>query len=186
MRYRTILIIALLTVSCSVASAAPRKPTSIGTEYPVIMRGVRPLGMGNAFLTMPGDDTIAQFYNPAAINDFDAKREYQVLAPMADFTPSFFGLTSDLLDLKGQLHGATSSKQKIEYFDRFVSRNTGDFEEFTTSMALFHVRHELGVCEDRFLFRVVRSVRFHGIEKGDGKRLIYLSYTLRRRFASAL
>lgn len=131
------------------------------------MRGVRPLGMGNAFLTMPGDDTIAQFYNPAAINDLEAKREYQVLAPMADFTPSFFGVTSDLLDLKHQLHSATSSKQKIEYFDRFVSKNTGDFEQFTTSMALFHVRHKryaAGVIMDGRAVISLRNQTFPNFE----------------------
>ena len=133
-------------LACALAAPAfasdARKATGIGDEYPVTMRGVRPLGMGNAFLTMPGSDFIAPFYNPAAINDYPAERAYTVGAPMADFTPDFFNLISQLLDLKSQLHSAASSRDKIRYFDSFTTRNTGRYEGFTTSMPLFQVRHK--------------------------------------------
>lgn len=138
--------IVVLIAACAFASPASasdaRKATSIGDEYPVTMRGVRPLGMGNAFLAMPGTDFIAPFYNPAAINDYPSERGYTVGAPMADFTPDFFNLISQLLDLKDQLHSAASSRDKIQYFDSFTTRNTGRYEGFTSSMPLFQVRHK--------------------------------------------
>jgi hypothetical protein len=132
----------LASVMCAGASAGPRKETGIGNDFPVIMRGVRPLGMGNAFTAMPGTDTNAQFYNPAAINDFESKRHYEISAPMADFTPRFFNLVTGLLDLRHQLHSAKSAREKIRYFEDFTTRNTGDYEQFTTGMSLFHVRHK--------------------------------------------
>ncbi len=37
-------------------------------EFPSIYRGIRPLGMGNAFITV-ADDENTLFYNPAGLND---------------------------------------------------------------------------------------------------------------------
>ncbi len=132
----------MLLFASTDAQAQVRKSTRINDEFPSIMRGVRPLGMGNAFLAMPGGDTIAQFYNPAAINDFEKKRRYSVVAPVANFTPSFFDITGDLLDLRHELKSAETPSQKIRYFDTFTQKHTGDYDSFNTGMALFHVRHK--------------------------------------------
>lgn len=151
------------------ARAQQRKSTGISDEFPSIMRAVRPLGMGNAFLAMPGTDAIAQFYNPAAINDFEKERRYSVVAPVADFTPTFFGITSDLLDLRHELKSAQSASEKIRYFDSFTQRNTGAYDSFTTGMALFHVRHKryaVGLVVDG---RAVISLRNQAFPNFDFK-----------------
>ena len=64
-------VLLLITGLVGEAQAAPT--VSIGHTYPSLMRGVRPIGMGNAFVAMPGTDENAMFYNPAAINDYEKK-----------------------------------------------------------------------------------------------------------------
>ena len=158
---------AIILFFSAAAIAAPRKPTGIGDNYPIIMRSTRALGMGNAFTAMPGTDAFAQYYNPAAINDYDEERRYDVGAPQTDFTPAFFELVGDLLDLKRELHGAATSRDKIDFFDRFTARNTGDFEQFITSMPLFHVRQKhyaAGVIADARAVISLRNKAFPNFE----------------------
>ena len=144
MKYRIIKYISILIITGSLLLPikVKAKKTGIGDECPQLMRGVRPLGMGNAFITMPGTDSIAPFYNPAAINDYTEKRQYAIGAPMAEFDPGFFPIIEDLLNLRDELHGSDTSSQKIHFFRNFTERNVGKYNHFATSMSLFQVMHK--------------------------------------------
>ncbi len=134
--------IAILIIAALLAgpAEAARKATGIGEEYPTLMRGPRPLGMGNTFLAMPGSDYNAPFYNPAAINDYPSERHYQVVSPTAGFDPHFFDMVTDLLTLRRNLHSASTNAEKIAYFNQFTRANTGSFHTFETGMPLAQVR----------------------------------------------
>jgi hypothetical protein len=128
-------------IICSVLCLqAQAKETNISDEYPSVYRGVRPLGMGNAFIAMDGTDSNAQFYNPASINDYDEKIVYAVGAPMAELDMGVIPMIGDLLDLKKNLQGADTSKQKIDYFKDFTKKDTGRYNHLATSMLLFQAR----------------------------------------------
>lgn len=116
--------------------------TGIGNEFPNIMRGVRPLGMGNAFTAMPGTDFNAQFYNPAAINDYEKKRHYLFLNPQGDFDTGIFSLVSDVLDLADDLDTSATDSGDINVFNTFFNANAGEFHRVATNMPLFHIRHK--------------------------------------------
>lgn len=125
-----------------VSFSAHAKITGIGQNYPSTIRSPRALGMGNAFTAMPGSDSTAQYYNPAAINDFDDERRYSVGFPSVDFHPGFVNIVSDLLDLRDDLHSSKSSSEKIDVFRNFTQSHIGEFDEFSTSMPLFQVMNK--------------------------------------------
>ncbi len=135
------LFIALLALHVALPSVHAqqivRKPTGIGQEFPSIMRGTRMLGMGNAFIAMPGTDSFAPFYNPAAINDYDPEIRYTFSFPGVGFNSGFFETIDDLFDLKNELKSAAGPRQKIDYFDSFVSRHTGEYNQFNFAAPLF-------------------------------------------------
>lgn len=54
---KTIILAILLVLSSS---------TAMGGEYPYIYKGLRPMGMGGAFVAV-SDDANALFYNPAGL-----------------------------------------------------------------------------------------------------------------------
>lgn len=101
---------------------------------PRTMQGIRPLGMGGAFIAVDGDDENALFYNPAAINDYEKiygdKIHMQFLLPSVEMSfkaiPFF---TSDLLDLADDIDAAATDSDKISVFDAFAAANTGRYEE---------------------------------------------------------
>lgn len=135
------------------------KDTGIGDEYPGIMRGVRPLGMGNAFAAMPGTDFNAQFYNPAAINDFEKKRHYLFINPQADFDTGIFSMIKDVLDLKDDLNAAADDSAKIDVFDTFTQAHAGQFNQVSSNMPLFHIRHKYYAAGLVFNTRSIISLR---------------------------
>lgn len=98
---------------------------------PRAMQGMRPLGMGGAFIAVDGSDENALFYNPAAINDYEKKFHFQFLLPTVDFSykaiPYF---SSDLLDLADDIDDAATDAAKVNVFDAFAAANTGRYEEF--------------------------------------------------------
>src|SRR3990167_9833574 len=94
-------LISLLGISETVFA----EDTGIGTEFPTVMRETRPFGMGNAFLAMPGTDYNAQFYNPAAINDYEKKHHMLFLNPGAEANTGLYGSVKDVLDLNDDLKG---------------------------------------------------------------------------------
>lgn len=115
--------------------------TNVPAEHPSVMRGVRPLGMGNAFVGMKGSDENAQFYNPAAINDYEKKLHFRFLSPTFDFSPGVITLIKDTINLKDDINGKTNS-QKITNFNTFISQRTGKFESASIRMPLVMVMHK--------------------------------------------
>lgn len=164
----------LLVVACligaafapSVAEARAARDTGIGWEYPSLLRGVRPLGMGNAFVAMPGTDYVAQFYNPAAINDFEAKRHYQFLNPTIGFSSKTFSLISDVKQLNDDLKGATN-QQKIDRFETFTREHTGEFHHVDVGIPLALIRHKWyagGIVADSRSTISLRNMSFPNFE----------------------
>ena len=54
-------------------------------EFPSLYRGIRPLGMGNAFITV-ADDENALFYNPAGLNDINGFGGVEIINPLIEFS----------------------------------------------------------------------------------------------------
>ncbi|MBI2339434.1 MAG: hypothetical protein HYU99_03565 [Deltaproteobacteria bacterium] len=97
---------------------------------PRSMQGIRPLGMGGAFLATDGTDENALFYNPAAISDYEKEFHFQFLLPTVEFSYKaipFF--SSDLLDLASDIDDAATDGDKVAVFDAFAAANTGRYEE---------------------------------------------------------
>jgi len=67
-------------------------------ELPNIYRGIRPLGMGGAFITL-SDDENAMFYNPAGLNDVSGFGGVELLNPTLEFSENSKSLYQDLSDL---------------------------------------------------------------------------------------
>lgn len=97
---------------------------------PRLMQGIRPLGMGGAFIAMDGQDENALFYNPAAINDFDDKMHFQFLLPTVEISAKaipFF--VTDLTGLASDIDDAATDSAKVNVLDAFAAANTGRYEE---------------------------------------------------------
>ncbi|MEK7286484.1 MAG: hypothetical protein AAB035_04215 [Nitrospirota bacterium] len=77
-------------------------------ELPSLYRGVRPIGMGNAF-TAVSDDADAIFYNPAGIPQ---KRSFSVLNPLFEFSDGSIAFAKDLKALKGK-----SASEAADFFN---------------------------------------------------------------------
>lgn len=110
---------------------------------PRSMRGVRALGMGDAFVAIKGTDENAIWYNPAAINDYDTHPEFQFLLPTVEFSYkaiNFFA--SDLKDLASDISDATTDRAKIDRFDQFAASNTGRYEEVGVRGNLVTMMHK--------------------------------------------
>ncbi|NKE71596.1 conjugal transfer protein TraF [Candidatus Manganitrophus noduliformans] len=67
-------------------------------EFPSLYRGIRPLGMGGAFITL-SDDENAMFYNPAGLNDVSGFGGVDLLNPVVEFSENSNSLYQDLSDL---------------------------------------------------------------------------------------
>lgn len=122
--------ILLFSILClSYSSNALAQSLTMRTS-PRSMQGVRPLGMGGAFIAMDGTDENAIFYNPAAINDYEKKIHMQFLLPTVEFSfkaiPFF---ASDLTDLASDIDDAATNSDKIQVFQNFAAANTGRYEE---------------------------------------------------------
>lgn len=73
---------------------------AFAAEYPGLFRGVRPLGMGGAFLTL-SDDENALFYNPAGLNDVKGFGGAGIVNPYAALSENSVQLYQDIQDLEG-------------------------------------------------------------------------------------
>lgn len=115
--------------------------TSIPAEHPSLYKGVRPLGMGNAFIAMPGSDENAAFYNPAAINDYK-RLGMRIVSPTLDFSTSIIGLVNDTLDLSDAIDAATTDGAKIEEFRNFVNQHIGEFQSIALRLPILQLQHK--------------------------------------------
>ncbi len=66
-------------------------------EFPALYKGIRPLGMGNAFITV-ADDENALFYNPAGLNDVK-KVSVQILNPTVEFSQTGMNAYNDFKNI---------------------------------------------------------------------------------------
>ena len=67
-------------------------------EFPSLYRGIRPLGMGNAFITV-ADDENTLFYNPAGLNDVKGFGGIEILNPIIEFSQVGLDAYSDFKDI---------------------------------------------------------------------------------------
>jgi hypothetical protein len=67
-------------------------------EIPFLYKGVRPLGMGNAFLTL-SDDSNALFYNPAGLNSIQGFGGVEILNPLVEISQVTMDALSDFEDI---------------------------------------------------------------------------------------
>lgn len=110
-------------------------------ERAFLMKGARPLGMGDAFLATRGRDENAIFYNPAAINDYEKKVHGYFLSPMADVTYKGIAFVNDVLDLIDDLDAADTSTEKNDIFGAFTQANFGRVESYRAAVPAAFVMH---------------------------------------------
>lgn len=110
---------------------------------PRLMQGVRPLGMGGAFVALPGTDENALFYNPAAINDYEKKVHMQFVLPTVEFSYKAIPfIASDIVGLADDIDAAATDSAKINVFDNFTAANAGRYEELGVHGSVAHFMHK--------------------------------------------
>lgn len=72
--------------------------SSNAEELPAFYRGIRPLGMGDAFIAV-SDDENGLFYNPAGLRSVRGKKGVEVLNPLIEVSQDSIDLASDFSDL---------------------------------------------------------------------------------------
>jgi hypothetical protein len=86
-------------------------------ELANLYRGIRPLGMGGAFITL-SDDENAMFYNPAGLNDVSGFGGVDLLNPLAEISENTNGLYQDLSDLD-----ANDQNEVIDFLEKRVGEH---------------------------------------------------------------
>ena len=69
-------------------------------ENPTLFQGIRPLGMGGAFITL-SDDENAVFYNPAGLNDVEGFGGVEIINPLVESSENSVNIYKDVKDLNG-------------------------------------------------------------------------------------
>ena len=87
-------------------------------ELPNLFRGVRPLGMGGAFITLSNDEN-AMFYNPAGLNDVSGFGGLTILNPLGEISKNSDSLYKDLKDLDTNSESAVAD---------FLSKMVGEHQ----------------------------------------------------------
>jgi len=117
-----VLLLSLFVGFMTMISFSAKAETLVSRSTPRMMQGVRPLGMGGAFVAVAGTDENALFYNPAAINDFPQEFHFQFLLPTAEFSyKSLNFLISDVPDLVDDIDAANGDSAKIDVLDAFAA-----------------------------------------------------------------
>lgn len=106
--YRTICIAIAIQLLLGLAQAA------WGFELPEFYRGVRAMGMGNAF-TAVADDADSVFYNPAGMA-LNKRFEFRPINPKFDLSADPIDMVRKPGELGGKLDGATISKLFGKHF----------------------------------------------------------------------
>ncbi len=125
-------VLICLAASSLLAAPLPQEKTHFTNTTPTLYRGVRPLGMGNAFLAMKGSDPYAIYYNPAAIWDYKNNITWStglLPFPPTEMSYSTIGLISDISNFKDDLDAAAGTSAKIDVFNDFINKHIGEFNE---------------------------------------------------------
>ncbi len=98
-------------------------PSVFALEFPFLYKGIRPLGMGNTFVTI-SDDHNALFYNPAGLSQIEGFGGAEILNPMLEISKDARDAISDIQDVEaGDLAGATAILQQ-HMGERFHARTS--------------------------------------------------------------
>lgn len=109
-------------------------------DSPRNMQGLRPLGMGNAFIATDGSDINSLFYNPAGIADYDKKIEMDFLSLSAEVSSGAIGFVGDVLDLVDDLDGADDSSAEVDQLNQFAASHTGEYQEAGVHLQIANFR----------------------------------------------
>ncbi len=113
-----------------------------GQSSPRSMQGIRPLGMGGAFIAVDGSDENALFYNPAAINDFEKKVHMQFLLPTVEFSYKAISFSDDIRDLADDIDDSSNDTDKLDSFNNFTAANAGRYEEARVHGSIANLMHK--------------------------------------------
>lgn len=104
-------------------------------EFPFIYKGIRPLGMGNAFITV-ADDENTLFYNPAGLNDVKGFGGIEILNPLIEFSQVGLDAYSDFKDID-----SNDVTQVTDLLEDYIG------ERFSLRTSLFPniIFHNLGI-----------------------------------------
>ncbi len=104
-------------------------------ELPNLYRGIRPLGMGGAFITL-SDDENAMFYNPAGLNDVSGFGGVDILNPVVEFSENSNSLYQDLSDLDTDSEAAVAE---------FLSGMVGEHQHVRASVLPNFFMHNFAI-----------------------------------------
>lgn len=135
---RSVLVLSGVIAACVMAPST----YAASTQRAQLMKGIRPLGMGGAFLAVSGSDENALFYNPAAIHDYEKKLHATFLSPSVDVGTGSIGFVNDLRDLGDDIDDAGSDSAKSTVFGNFTSANFGRVENYRVSVPLALFMHQ--------------------------------------------
>ncbi len=99
-------------------------PPSYAKELPTLYRGIRPLGMGDAF-TAVSDDENALFYNPAGLKLETTDKRIEVLNPLFEVSRGTLDLLSDLQNLNGSNTSDVTA---------FINKRIGEHEHLRAAL----------------------------------------------------
>ncbi len=120
---------------CTLLTISSLNGLLYAAELPTLHRGVRPLGMGGAFITL-SDDENAMFYNPAGLNDVEGFGGADIINPLVEITKDSIDLYKDLKDID-----SNDTTQVTELLNRFI----GEHQHLRTSLFPNVVFHNFGI-----------------------------------------
>ena len=180
----TLIIILTLLIVFILPAVSSARQTRIGDAYPQLGRGTRPLGMGNAFLTMPGTDENSIFYNAAAINDYSMDFKFRILSPQVSMNYGSITVLKDTLNLNDDLSKSTTDAQKIGYFQGFVNKHSGSFNNGNVTLPIVTMMQKLITCSlivdarQTISFRNREFPNFEVRSRNDAGLIIGSAYSL--------
>ncbi|PIR19937.1 MAG: hypothetical protein COV45_08125 [Deltaproteobacteria bacterium CG11_big_fil_rev_8_21_14_0_20_47_16] len=153
--------------------------TSIPDRYPNLGAGARPLGMGSAFITMPGSDINGQFYNPASADDFHQDWEFEVMDIFGQADSKSYSVFKDLRNMAKDISNSSTTNGKVSAFQTFFNQHVGQFVEIDSRIIPYAMRrkHFTGtVIAEANTVLSMRNPAFPNIQmKGTGDGGIFLS-----------
>ncbi|MBI4237917.1 MAG: hypothetical protein HY696_05810 [Deltaproteobacteria bacterium] len=113
------------------------KETSIADVFPSLGRSVRSLGMGNVGLTLPGDDPMVMFYNPAALQDLPHSPQWMAPSLTASINKDLIATTKDVLNMLDDLDNSGTQTGDLGVFETFFNKRVGQFQQVEVNTPLF-------------------------------------------------